>query len=110
APNLLDQNGGAAEFDVVRMRADGQDSHIDEKLSFGNRNTGERVAMPHSVDDILTLGDLPEDGVLPVQVGGRHVSDEKLASIRSWSGIRHRKRAYLVLVRVTLELVGEAVT
>jgi len=79
------------------------------RLSFSNAHVGQRVTLPYCVDHILTLGDLPEDGVLPIQVGRRHMGNEELASIGPWSGIGHRKGPDLVLVGVAFELVREAV-
>src|SRR5580704_9954750 len=82
---------------------------VSERLSFSNRHTGEGVALPHRVDDVLARSHPPEDSVLSVQVGRGHVGDEELASIGPWAGVRHRKRPDLMLVGVPLELVGETV-
>ena len=49
--------------------------------------TGTSADRTELVDDIHTLDDLAEDGVLAVEVSGWAKSDEELAAVGVWSGL-----------------------
>src|SRR5579864_7872418 len=82
---------------------------MSRRLSFGNGNAVKDVALLHRVHDVLTREHLPEDGVLSVQMGGDHMSDEELASVGVRPGVSHRKRPDLMPMGIALALVCKAV-
>ena len=45
--------------------------------------------------------------MLAIQPIGGHVSDEELASIRAWAGVRHREGSTLMTIRIRLEFILE---
>ena len=67
------------------------------------------VALAHGVDDILALGDLTEDRVLPIEMGRGLVGDEELAAVGIRSGIGHRKDAGFGVLQRAVDFVGKLV-
>src|SRR6476659_7273858 len=45
-----------------------------------------------------------------VEPVGHDVGNEKLAAVRVWPRVRHRQASYLMLVRVSFDLVGKLIT
>src|SRR6185437_2053880 len=78
-------------------------------LRFLNGDRVQRVALLHSVYDILPLLNLAKHGVLAIEPVGDNMRNEKLAAVGVGSGIGHRKGPDLVLVGIAPGFILEAV-
>lgn len=54
---------------------------------------GDFVALFDGIDDVLAIGDLAEDRVFAVEVGGGAVGDEELRTVGAGAGVGHREHA-----------------
>jgi len=78
-------------------------------LALPNLDPLHPAALFHREDDVLTFHDLPEHGVLAVEVGLRRAGDEELASVRVGASVRHGESPRLALEGVSDDLVLKAV-
>ena len=51
------------------------------------------VALFDGIDDVLAIGDLAEDRVFAVEVGGGTMGYEELRAVGSGAGVGHREHA-----------------
>src|SRR5438045_2418613 len=80
------------------------------RLLFCDGIGGQCAALFDSVSAVLPLMHFADHGVRAVEPVGHDVGDEELAPVGAGSGIGHGERADLVLVRVPLKFIFEAIS
>src|SRR6185369_83584 len=72
--------------------------------------TGLRRCLTDFSNHIHTLNDFSEHRMPVIQVRRRGESDEELAAVRVWSGVRHGQNAFGGVLQLRVKLVGKLIS